>query len=33
MCPQETISRYRHNHTGEDNGNAHLKRQVMGRDA
>ena len=24
--------RYRHNRTGEDNGDAHLKRQVMGRD-
>src|SRR5512146_1238219 len=23
---------YRHNRTGEDNGDAHLKRQVMGRD-
>ena len=25
-------SRYRHNRTGEDNGDAHLKRQVMGRE-
>jgi len=24
--------RYRHNRTGEDNGDAHLKRQVMGRE-
>jgi secondary thiamine-phosphate synthase enzyme len=28
----ESISRYRHNRTGEDNGDAHLKRQVMGRE-
>jgi thiamine phosphate synthase YjbQ (UPF0047 family) len=28
----EPISRYRHNRTGEDNGDAHLKRQVMGRE-
>jgi secondary thiamine-phosphate synthase enzyme len=27
-----TPSLYRHNHTGEDNGDAHLKRQVMGRE-
>jgi len=25
-------ARYRHNRTGEDNGDAHLKRQVMGRE-
>ena len=25
-------SRYQHNRTGEDNGDAHLKRQVMGRE-
>ncbi len=25
-------SRYRHNRTGEDNGDAHLKRQIMGRE-
>src|SRR5262245_748521 len=25
-------SRYQHNHTGEDNADAHLKRQVMGRE-
>src|SRR3970282_2281087 len=30
--PQEPISRYLHNRTGEDNGDAHLKRQVMGRE-
>ena len=31
-CPYEPTSRYRHNDTGEDNGDAHLKRQVMGRE-
>ncbi len=25
-------ARYRHNQTGEDNGDAHIKRQIMGRD-
>ena len=32
LAPQEPISRYRHNRTGEDNGDAHLKRQIMGRE-
>ncbi len=32
LAPHEPISRYRHNDTGEDNGDAHLKRQVMGRE-
>ncbi len=32
LAPHEPIDRYRHNRTGEDNGDAHLKRQVMGRD-
>ena len=32
LAPHEPISRYRHNRTGEDNGNAHLKRQIMGRE-
>ncbi len=32
LAPHEPISRYRHNATGEDNGDAHLKRQVMGRE-
>ena len=32
LAPHEPISRYRHNLTGEDNGDAHLKRQVMGRE-
>ena len=32
LAPHEPISRYRHNLTGEDNADAHLKRQVMGRE-
>ncbi len=32
LAPHEPTSRYRHNRTGEDNGDAHLKRQVMGRE-
>ena len=32
LAPHEPISQYRHNLTGEDNGDAHLKRQVMGRE-
>lgn len=32
LAPHEPISRYFHNRTGEDNGDAHLKRQVMGRE-
>lgn len=32
LAPHEPISRYRHNMTGEDNGDAHHKRQVMGRE-
>jgi secondary thiamine-phosphate synthase enzyme len=31
-CPYEPTSRYRHNDTGEDNGDAHLKRQLFGRE-
>ncbi len=30
IAPQKAV--YRHNDTGEDNGDAHLKRQVMGRE-
>jgi secondary thiamine-phosphate synthase enzyme len=30
LAPHE--ARYRHNETGEDNGDAHVKRQVMGRE-
>jgi len=32
LAPHEPLSRYHHNRTGEDNGDAHLKRQVMGRE-
>ena len=31
LAPHAPTSQYRHNRTGEDNGDAHLKRQVMGR--
>jgi len=30
LAPHEPVSQYRHNDTGEDNADAHLKRQVMG---
>jgi secondary thiamine-phosphate synthase enzyme len=32
LAPHEPISRYRHNRTGEENGDAHLKRTIMGRE-
>ena len=32
LAPHEPISRYHHNKTGEDNADAHIKRQVMGRE-
>ena len=32
LAPHEPISQYRHNDTGEDNADAHIKRQVMGRE-
>ena len=32
LAPHAPISRYQHNRTGEDNADAHLKRQVMGRE-
>ena len=32
LAPHEPISQYRHNDTGEDNADAHMKRQVMGRE-
>ena len=32
LAPHAPTSNYRHNLTGEDNGDAHLKRQVMGRE-
>ncbi len=33
LAPHEPVSQYEHNLTGEDNGDAHLKRQIMGREA
>src|SRR5665811_1761190 len=30
LAPHEPTSRYQHNNTGEDNGDAHLKRTIMG---
>lgn len=33
LAPHEPIQHYRHNDTGEDNADAHLKRQIMGREA
>jgi secondary thiamine-phosphate synthase enzyme len=32
LAPHEPLSRYQHNRTGEDNGDAHHKRQIMGRE-
>ena len=32
LAPHEPTSRYQHNRTGEDNADAHLKRQIMGRE-
>lgn len=32
LAPHEPISQYQHNDTGEDNADAHMKRQVMGRE-
>ena len=32
LAPYEPVAQYRHNDTGEDNADAHLKRQVMGRE-
>ena len=32
LAPHEPTAQYRHNGTGEDNADAHLKRQVMGRE-
>jgi len=32
LAPHAPIDQYRHNRTGEDNADAHLKRQVMGRE-
>lgn len=32
LCPHEPVSQWRHNDTGEDNADAHLKRQLFGRE-
>ena len=32
LAPHEPVSGYLHNRTGEDNADAHMKRQVMGRE-
>ena len=32
LAPHEPVSGYRHNDTGEDNADAHIKRQIMGRE-
>lgn len=32
LAPHEPVASYHHNRTGEDNADAHMKRQVMGRE-
>jgi secondary thiamine-phosphate synthase enzyme len=32
LAPHDPINQYRHNDTGEDNADAHMKRQLMGRE-
>jgi secondary thiamine-phosphate synthase enzyme len=32
LAPHEPVKHYHHNRTGEDNADAHLKRQIMGRE-
>ena len=32
LAPHEPLDHYRHNRTGEDNGDGHLKRTIMGRE-
>lgn len=32
LAPHEPTGQYKHNQTGEDNADAHLKRQIMGRE-
>ena len=32
LAPHSPISQYQHNRTGEDNADAHMKRQIMGRE-
>jgi len=32
LAPHAPVAQYRHNDTGEDNADAHMKRQIMGRE-
>lgn len=32
LAPHEPVNHYHHNNTGEDNADAHIKRQIMGRE-
>ncbi len=32
LAPHKPVGQYRHNDTGEDNADAHIKRQIMGRE-
>ncbi len=32
LAPHDPVRQYRHNDTGEDNADAHMKRQIMGRE-
>lgn len=32
LAPHEPVEKYQHNRTGEDNADAHMKRQIMGRE-
>lgn len=32
VAPHDPVAQYRHNDTGEDNADAHIKRQIMGRE-
>ena len=32
LAPNEPVGQYRHNDSGEDNADAHMKRQIMGRE-
>src|SRR5712671_7048603 len=32
LAPHEPVNQYRHNDTGEENADAHMKRQIMGRE-
>lgn len=32
LAPHEPVSQYQHNDTGENNADAHMKRQIMGRE-